>query len=106
MNYTNIRVDLNGIKRPKGIAAMAQGDFKDTAIDTFEGLGLVRLSTLGCDGQGIEHICLNIVRKFLKIPKCRLEPRNVPRGLKEYIMCQAEIAAPNISKRSVPSHEK
>lgn len=78
MDYPNVRIDLNGVKCPKGIAAMAQGNFKNTAIDTLEWLDLVRLSTLGCDGQCIKHVTLHVFRKGLKILKRRLEPRNMP----------------------------
>src|SRR5690349_18217420 len=78
MKHPDIRINLDRIEHTKGIAAMSRGDFEDTTVDAMERLCLLRLSALGCHGEPIEHVTLDVLREFLEVPPRGLYPGDLP----------------------------
>ena len=55
-------------------AAMFQDDLEDTAVESFQGLGDVRLATLRGDGEGAQRLKTRARRKSFEVAPCRFHP--------------------------------
>jgi hypothetical protein len=59
VDHPNIRVDLDGVERTKGVTAISQGDLEHTTVNALERLRLLRLPALSSDRERVKHVGLH-----------------------------------------------
>lgn len=67
-------VNLDSVERAERIAAMAQGNLENAAVNALEWLRLIGFSALRRDREGVENIALRLAGKILEVPARRLNP--------------------------------